>query len=626
MSTKYTKLASDILDAVGGSGNIEKVTHCATRLRLFLKDDSNVSLQEIDKIPGVVSAIKNAGQHQIVIGQHVSGVYDEFVDLAGISQESSYDDGAEDETSVLNKVIGTMSAVFAPFVYILAASGILQATLIILTTVSPEIAESGTYAIFNIISWAPFVFLPVFIAITASRHFNSNTYIAVAAVTALVSPDLGSIIANVAAGEEFRFLGFLLSKTTYTSSVLPALFLVWGLSYLEKYLDRIFPEVARPILTPLASLVIAVPLTLLIVGPVTASAANIVAAGYNAIYNIAPAVAGALVGGLWQMLVMFGIHWGIMPIMLANFDQYGMDSLQAFTSLAVTAQVGAALGVAIKANKQEVKQAGISGFLPGIFGITEPAIYGVNLRYKKPFIIACISGGIAALVASLFNAHYFAYAGLPGPLTVVNAISSDYPMSFWGELLGVAIAMILPVILIMIVGYGEDSTGEVASGGEELEAETRSSDLLGWEHLEITQPVEGEVVRLEEVPDTVFASGLMGPGVGIKPQDGQVKSPFDGEVILVAETGHAVGLRSSEGVEVLIHFGLDTVSLNGEPFKSVVEQGDKVTQGQLLFEADLKQIEAAGLSSVAPVIVTNAKEFSNVEFMTHDHVVMTVNK
>lgn len=626
MSTKYTKLASDILDAVGGSGNIEKVTHCATRLRLFLKDDSNVSLQEIDKIPGVVSAIKNAGQHQIVIGQHVSGVYDEFVDLAGISQESSYDDGAEDETSVLNKVIGTMSAVFAPFVYILAASGILQATLIILTTVSPEIAESGTYAIFNIISWAPFVFLPVFIAITASRHFNSNTYIAVAAVTALVSPDLGSIIANVAAGEEFRFLGFLLSKTTYTSSVLPALFLVWGLSYLEKYLDRIFPEVARPILTPLASLVIAVPLTLLIVGPVTASAANIVAAGYNAIYNIAPAVAGALVGGLWQMLVMFGIHWGIMPIMLANFDQYGMDSLQAFTSLAVTAQVGAALGVAIKAKKQEVKQAGISGFLPGIFGITEPAIYGVNLRYKKPFIIACISGGIAALVASLFNAHYFAYAGLPGPLTVVNAISSDYPMSFWGELIGVAIALILPVVLIMIVGYGEDSTGEVVSDGEELEVETRSSDLLGWEHLEIAQPIEGEVVKLEEVPDTVFASGLMGPGVGIRPQDGQVKAPFDGEVILVAETGHAVGLRSPEGVEVLIHFGLDTVSLNGAPFNTLVKQGDQVTQGQLLFEADLQQIEAAGLSLVTPVILTNADEFSNVELMTQDHVVMTVNK
>ena len=445
-------------------------------------------------------------------------------------------------------------------------------------------------------------------------------------MTALVSPDLGSIIANVAAGEEFRFLGFLLSKTTYTSSVLPALFLVWGLSYLEKYLDRIFPEVARPILTPLASLVIAVPLTLLIVGPVTASAANIVAAGYNAIYNIAPAVAGALVGGLWQMLVMFGIHWGIMPIMLANFDQYGMDSLQAFTSLAVTAQVGAALGVAIKAKKQEVKQAGISGFLPGIFGITEPAIYGVNLRYKKPFIIACISGGIAALVASLFNAHYFAYAGLPGPLTVVNAISSEYPMSFWGELIGVAIALILPVVLIMIVGYGEDSTGEVVSDGEELEVETRSSDLLGWEHLEIAQPIEGEVVKLEEVPDTVFASGLMGPGVGIRPQDGQVKAPFDGEVILVAETGHAVGLRSPEGVEVLIHLGLDTVSLNGEPFNTLVKQGDQVTQGQLLFEADLQQIEAAGLSLVTPVILTNADEFSNIELMTQDHVVMTVNK
>lgn len=585
-----------------------------------------------------MSAVKNAGQHQIVIGQHVSKVYDEFVQVAGIGQQTSQSDESKDETTILNKVIGTMSAVFAPFVYILAAAGILQATLIIITTIFPELAETGTYAIFNIMSWAPFVFLPVFIAITASRHFKSNTYIAVAAVTALVSPDLGNIIASVAAGEEFRFLGFALSETTYTSSVLPALFLVWGLSYLEKYLDRIFPEVARPILTPLFYIVIAVPLTLLVVGPITASAANIVAAGYNAIYDIAPAIAGALVGGLWQVLVMFGIHWGIMPIMLANFDQYGMDSLQAFTSLAVSAQVGAALGVAIKAKKQEVKQAGISGFLPGIFGITEPAIYGVNLRYKKPFIIACISGGIAALVASLFNAHYFAYAGLPGPITVVNAISSEYPMSFWGELLGVAIAIILPVVIIMIVGYGDDVAQEVASSDlldeqaasteaqEEVVVEDNQVSSSEWTALAITQPIEGTVIKLEDVPDPVFAGGLMGPGVGIEPRDGQVKAPFAGEVILVAGTHHAVGLRSDEGVEVLIHFGLDTVSLDGAPFNMLIEQGDKVTRGQLLYEANLNQIEEAGLPTVTPVIVTNANDFSKVEFTTQDGAVMKVIK
>lgn len=619
--TKQTVLVQEILDKIGGADNIEKATHCATRLRLFLKDDSNVSLEELDAIDGVVSAVKNAGQHQIVIGQHVSKVYDEFTSVAGINTASNEGNSDQpDNTSVLNKIIGTMSAVFAPFVYILAASGILQAVLIILSTLLPGITESGTYTIFNIVSWAPFVFLPIFIAITASRHFGSNTYIAVAAASALVSPDLSNIISGVASGTEFHFLGFALSETTYTSSVLPALFLVWGLSYLEKFLDRVFPEVARPILTPLFSIVISVPLTLLVVGPITAGAANIVAAGYNAVYAIAPAVAGALIGGLWQVLVMFGIHWGIMPIMLANFDQYGMDSLQAFTAIAVTAQVGASLGVALKAKNQSVKQAGISGFLPGIFGITEPAIYGVNLRFKKPFIIACISGALGALTASLFGAHYFAFAGLPGPITVFNALNSEFPMSFWGELLGVMIALILPVILIQIFGYGEDTTGEVTEVVEESNVTASSDDEL------ISKPLEGQAVSLEEVPDPVFSGGLMGSGVAIKPTDGRVVAPFDGEVILVAGTHHAIGLRSTGGVEVLIHVGLETVGLEGRPFSMNVEQGDKVSRGQLLFTADLDIIEAEGLSTMTPVVVTNTADFSEVEVLLDGEEVIIVHK
>lgn len=596
-------------------------------MRLFLKDDSNISLDEISNIPGVVSAIKNAGQHQIVIGQHVRNVYDEFIGLAGFSSaDANGKSESAENVSILNKVIGTMSAVFAPFVYILAAAGILQAILIVLTTVFPSIAETGTFEVFNMISWAPFVFLPMFIAVTASRHFGSNPYIAIAAAGALVSPGVTEIITRVAEGGNVQFLGFALSSTTYTSSVLPALFLVWGLSYLEKFLDRIFPEVARPILTPLFAIVISVPLTLLIIGPITAGAANIVAAGYNAIYAMAPVVAGALVGGLWQVLVMFGVHWGIMPIMLANFDQYGMDSLQAFTSLAVTAQVGACLGVAIKAKNQAVKQAGISGFLPGIFGITEPAIYGVNLRFKKPFIIACISGSIAALVASLFSAHYFAYAGLPGPLTVVNAISSDYPMSFWGELLGVGIALLLPVILIQFFGYGEDSTKEVATSVAVDEAVPAPTTVETQVDEFIAVPMEGKIIPLQEIPDPVFSEGIMGTGVGIEPTNGVVTAPFDGTVILVTDSKHAIGLKSEGGVEVLIHVGLETVGLGGRPFTMHVSQGDQVSKGQLLIEADLDMIKAEGLPTVTPVVVTNTADFKQVEVLTDDANLMLIHK
>ncbi len=378
----YSKLAKDILDIVG-EDQVVNATRCATRLRLVLKNIPTDAKEKVSQLPGVISVVVSNGQFQIVIGQHVGEVDDTFAKLIHIENVSDDD---RPKGSILNRVIATMSAVFAPFVYSLAAAGILQGALILINLPYPLFAETSTYRVFSFISWAPFTFLPISIAITGSKHFWVNTYIAVACSMALVSPDWATMAAEIANGASLTFLNLPLTQTTYTSSVLPPLILVWLLAYLEKFLDKSLLAVIKPLLTPLFCMIIMVPLTILVLGPVSAITANGIANGYNFLVNVAPALAGAIIGGFWQIFVIFGVHWGITPVVMANFDMYGRDSFQAFQTIAVVTQVGAVLGVFLKTKKQELKGVSLSAFITGLFGITEPAIYGVTLRFKKPFI------------------------------------------------------------------------------------------------------------------------------------------------------------------------------------------------------------------------------------------------
>ncbi|MEC0303095.1 beta-glucoside-specific PTS transporter subunit IIABC [Terribacillus saccharophilus] len=607
----YPKLAGDILEAVGGEENIVNATRCATRLRLVLKRSKPSAKQEVNSLPGVITVVENNGQFQVVIGQHVGEVYDEFAKLVNLDTSDTDEDTPKG--SILNRVIATMSAVFAPFIYILAAAGILQGALILINLPFPSFEDTSTYQVISFISWAPFTFLPIFIAITASRHFKSNMYIAVAATAALVSPDWATMAASIGEGNSMNFLGLPLTETTYTSSVLPPLFLVWILSYLERFLNKRIHEVVRPIIVPLLSILIMVPLTLVVIGPITTLGANGIANGYNFLAEYAPWLAGAIIGAFWQVIVIFGVHWGITPLALANYDLYGRDSFQAYQTIAVIAQVGAVIGVILKAKSKEVKRIGTSAGITGLFGITEPAIYGVTLRFKKPFIIGCISGAVGAIVASFFNPFYFAYAGLPGPLTIVNGINSEYPMSIWGILIGVAIAIVLPIILIQIFGFGEDAAAQADSSvaADKKDAKAEVSAAENNEEV-VHAPLSGKLLALEQVPDEVFSSGAMGKGLAIEPNENKVYAPFDGTIVMLAPTKHAIGLRSMSGAEVLIHVGLDTVKLNGEPFTLHVKEGDRVKQGDVLSEFDSEAIEAAGVQTITPIIVTNPANYKEI--------------
>ena len=608
----YNKLALDIIHEVGGAENIVNATRCATRFRLVLKKTPEHAKEKISELPGVITVVENNGQFQVVIGTHVGDVYAAAAEILHLDENGAT--AEQPKQSVVNRIIATMSAVFAPFVYILAAAGLLQGALILITMAAPDFANTGTYEVLSFMSWTPFTFLPIFIAVTASKHFKCNTYVAILCCCALVNPTWAEMASRIAGGETIRFLGMKLSETTYTSTVLPPLILVWILSYLEHFIEKKLPDAAKPLLTPLLSFLIMVPVTILIIGPASAITANGIAKGYNFLAGTAPLLAGAIIGGFWQVVVIFGVHWGITPVVLANFDMYGCDTFQAFQTIAVVAQVAAAFGVFIKSRNKEFKGIALSAGVTGLFGITEPTIYGVTLRLKKPFICGCTGGAVGAAVMSFFHSAYYAYAGLPGPLTVVNAISKDAPMSFTGEMIGCAVAAVIAIVLIQVIGFDDPASDDAEVVDEKtFTEEVNETAVNGATVKTVMSPLSGEVIPLSEVKDEVFSSEAMGKGCAVIPSEGKVYAPFDGTIVGLLDSHHAVGLESKNGIEVLIHVGMDTVKLNGKYFTCHVEEDQQVTKGQLLLEFDIEAIKKDGYEITTPVIITNSDEFTDIE-------------
>lgn len=597
----YAKLARDIKDAVGES-NIISAAHCATRLRLILKESPSEEVtKQISAMPAVIQVVEKGGQYQIVIGTHAKDVYNELSQILSLDESNQ----PEIKQSLGNRIIATMSAVFAPFVYVLAAAGLVQGSLIIINYFAPAFAATGTYSVLSFISWTPFTFLPVLIAVTASKHFKCNTYIAMWCCLALVNPDWGNIAAQIAGGTPVKFLIFNMAETTYTSTVLPPLFLVLILSYLEHFLEKHIPDIIKALAIPFICAIIMVPATILVIGPISDALANGIAMGYNFLYETVPALAGLLVGGIWEVFVIFGVHWGVTPMIMANFANNGCDSFQAFQTCAVVAQAAACFGVFIKTKKSDIKNVALSSGLTGIFGITEPAIYGVTLRLKKPFVCGCVGGAVGAIVISFFNSMYYVYAGLPGLLTTVNAISTENPNSFMGMMIGILATIIITIVLVQIVGCDEKEA-------EQVEEDKADAPAIAGGESTVYAPLNGEVKPLSKVNDPTFSAGILGQGVAIVPTEGKLYAPFDGTVTLVFDTLHAISLRNANGVDLLIHIGLDTVSLNGKYFNAKVKANDKVKKGDLLIEFDVDAIKAAGFDMITPVLVANVDEFEAV--------------
>lgn len=612
MAIDYRITARELVKELGGDSNITNVTHCATRLRFILKDESIVDSGKVTKIPGVITTVQAGGQYQVVIGNHVKDAFDFVMEL--ITVDESQAGASENKAGLFSRLIDIISSIFAPFLYTLAACGILQGILGIFVALNAIDTAGGTYQILNFVSWTAFTFLPVLISITASKKFGVNTYAAVVIACALVCPDY---INMVNAGEPVYFLGMRVQLLSYTSSVIPIILAIWIASYVQKFFDKHLPIVVRNLFSPMFTITIMVPLTLLAFGPIGNTVGGAIGGAYNYLYGLSPIVAGMIVGGLWEVLVIFGVHWGITPVTVGNYAALEYDTFTGLQASAVFAQAGAALGVFLKTKDKDLKGVSLSAAITGLFGITEPAIYGVNLRLKKPMICGCIAGAVAGAVAGGFNAVSWGY-NMPGVATIPAYFKAGHMGQFLGFLLSILIAFVLGIILTWIVGFedtAKETEAEAKEPVKELTAETENTASEAEGTFEIACPVKGMVIPVSEVKDEVFASKGMGDGVGIIPSDGNVYAPFDGTVEAVFPTGHAVGL-SANGVEALIHIGINTVELDGEGLQVKVQQGDCVKKGDLLVTFDKAFIEEKGYDSTVIFILTDMGDEGQLETET----------
>ncbi|MDD2958829.1 MAG: beta-glucoside-specific PTS transporter subunit IIABC [Lachnospiraceae bacterium] len=603
MAIDYRITANELVKELGGDENITNVTHCATRLRFILKDESIVNKDKVAKIPGVITTVQAGGQFQVVIGNHVKDAY-EFVTKLVTVDENAAKEGSRQKVGLFSRMVDVISAIFAPFLYTLAACGILQGILGILVALNAINTAGGTYQILNFVSWTAFTFLPVMIAVTASKKFGVNTFIAVVIACALVSPDY---ISMVNAGDPVYFLGLRVQLLSYTSSVIPMILAIWVASYVQKFFDKYLPIVVRNLFTPMFTIAIMVPLTLLAFGPIGNTIGGAIGGAYNTLYGLSPIVAGIVVGGLWEVLVIFGVHWGITPVTVGNYSALGYDTFTGLQASAVFSQAGAALGVFLKTKDKDMKGVSASAAITGLFGITEPAIYGVNLRLKKPMICGCIAGAVGGGIAGAFNAVSWGY-NMPGVATLPAYFKEGHMTQFLGLVLSIVVSFVLGAVLTFIVGFKEDAAKtatEDAAVKETAIEEAAGGSVPEAVKTDIVSPVTGTAVSVSRVKDEAFASEAMGKGVGIAAEEGKVFAPFDGTAAVVFPTGHAVGLVDGKGNEFLIHIGIDTVELDGKGFTPHIQQGDKVKKGDLLVEFDKAEIEKDGYDSTVIFIMTD---------------------
>ena len=612
---KYTELAEDILKHVGGKENVNSLKHCVTRLRFDLKDESKADDDYLKNRDGVVTVVKAGGQYQVVIGNHVPDVYAEVLQVGGLPAGGSLDidEGDAPKGNLFDRFVSLVSSIFQPFLGPLAAAGIIKGIVAIMAACGLSAATSPMYVIFNAAGDGFFQFLPILIALTSARRFKVNEFTAIAIAAALVYPDIATLVTALQKAGQGHVLGvipFALPAGGYLSTVMPSILAVWVASYIQKFFTKITPDVIKVFVVPFFTLLITVPLTFLVVGPVANTFSDGLTSLFQAIMNFSPIVFGLILGILWQVLVMFGMHWALVPLAILDVATNGSSTILSAAILPCFTQTGVLGAIMLKTKEEKVRTISMPAFISSIFGVTEPAIYGVTLPMKTPFYISCGVSGLMGAAMMALDIKTYSIGGL-GVFVFPSLIGPD------GNLSKVIIAIIIAIVggvlaflIQLFVRVPNLYGGGVAKVEEKAEEAAPAPKEIQQEI--IASPLIGNVVPLDQVPDQVFASGAMGKGIAIDPTDGVVVAPTKATVNLVFPTGHAIGLTTENGVELLIHIGMDTVSLAGKGFKTYVEAGDVVEAGQKLIEFDLATIRDAKLPVITPVIVTNTADFDDV--------------
>lgn len=612
---KYTELAEDILKHVGGKQNVNSLKHCVTRLRFDLKDESKADDDYLKNRDGVVTVVKAGGQYQVVIGNHVPDVYAEVLQVGGLPAGGSLDidEGDAPKGNLFDRFVSLVSSIFQPFLGPLAAAGIIKGIVAIMAACGLSAATSPMYVIFNAAGDGFFQFLPILIALTSARRFKVNEFTAIAIAGALVYPDIATLVTALQKAGQGHVLGvipFALPAGGYLSTVMPSILAVWVASYIQKFFTKITPDVIKVFVVPFFTLLITVPLTFLVVGPVANTFSDGLTSLFQAIMNFSPIVFGLILGILWQVLVMFGMHWALVPLAILDVATNGSSTILSAAILPCFTQTGVLGAIMLKTKEEKVRTISMPAFISSIFGVTEPAIYGVTLPMKTPFYISCGVSGLMGAAMMALDIKTYSIGGL-GVFVFPSLIGPD------GNLSKVIIAIIIAIVggvlaflIQLFVRVPNLYGGGVAKVEEKAEEAAPAPKEIQQEI--IASPLIGNVVPLDQVPDQVFASGAMGKGIAIDPTDGVIVAPAKATVNLVFPTGHAIGLTTENGVELLIHIGMDTVSLAGKGFKTYVEAGDVVEAGQKLIEFDLATIRDAKLPVITPVIVTNTADFDDV--------------
>ncbi|ELW9439806.1 PTS beta-glucoside transporter subunit IIABC [Pluralibacter gergoviae] len=598
---EYQALAKDILGHVGGKENIVSLVHCATRLRFKLKENQKADAEGLKKNPGVIMVVESGGQFQVVIGNHVHDVWQAVRSEAGLGDGAPAAADKGDKTSLLGQLIDIVSAIFTPFIGVLAASGILKGLLALALVCGWLSPDGGTYKIWFAASDALFYFLPLVLGYTAGVKFGGNPFITMVIGGALVHPMmLEAFSASQQAGAAAQtFLGVPVIWFNYSASVIPIILAAWACCWLEKKSARLLPASMKNFFAPLICLAAIVPLTFLVIGPVATWLSQQLAHGYQWIYALAPWLAGAAMGALWQVCVIFGLHWGLVPLMFNNLAVLGHDSMLPMLLPAVMGQVGAAFAIFLRSRDLRQKALAGSAATAGIFGITEPAVYGVNLPLRRPFIFGCAGGAVGGAIVGLSDTHVYS-AGFANIFTFAQMIPpGGVDATLWGGIVGAGVGLLLGFFLTLVAGLP-------AAGSEPAPAG------LDVGEYDVLSPMTGSVLPLEQVPDTTFASGLLGQGVAIIPAENSVYAPFSGTVSSLFQTRHAIGLLSDSGIELLIHVGIDTVKLDGKPFTAHVQPGDRVAPGDLLLTFDRQAILNAGYDLTTPIIITNSENYGEI--------------
>ncbi|ADX80205.1 beta-glucoside-specific PTS transporter subunit IIABC [Enterococcus faecalis] len=602
----YQAIAKEILKDVGGKDNIVDVTHCYTRLRFVLKDTKQANKEALLQTEGVISVVESGGQYQVVLGNKVAHVYNALEPL--LAQQLTTKTSTEEKNSLGNRILNTVAAIFTPVVPAIAASGMLKGILAIAVMVANnfyqvDLKPLNTYIILSAASDALFYFMPVILGYSAAKVFKTNEYIAMVIGATLCYPTIVSLITEESAVTLF---GLHVTKANYVSTVIPIILAIFILAYVQRFLEKVIPEVLKIIMVPTLSLLLMIPATLLLFGPIGIYLGDGVNWLYYYIMNLSPILLGGFIGGIWCVLVIFGAHRGLVPIGINDVARTGRQNLLAFAGAANFSQAGAAFGVFVRTKNKDLKAVAASATVTALFGITEPAIYGANLRLKKPMIYAVASGAAGGALMGWGGSYGTAFAN-QGLLTI-PVYAEAGTKAFICYLLGCGIAFFGAFLLTIFLGFNDLPLDE---SRQEPGLKTEAGTVK--EKQRIQAPVQGQLVSLDQINDEVFASQQMGKTLAIYPTEEQIVSPGNGQVTALYPTHHAIGLKLDNGAEILLHIGINTVELKGRGFETFVKVGERVRLGQKLLSFDKQIIQATGYDPTVLVIVTNTAEMAVIE-------------